>query len=246
MLTKFYRGYIRLGKDKGRIDKRPSRVIPQYETVGGLFKPEYMMLDFDNGEDCGLFLQLVDKYGWNTHIVGTDNGIHAIFKKPDIKIPSENGAELVCGLNCDIKQGRNSWNNSDYECIIKHGEPREIIKYCDDVQVLPWQLMRLSKKLDLKTIGEGDGRHGVHKQIINVALSYTTDAKEIIDLVQWVNDYVFKVARKSVNWHVSDLQKWIDNNIKEDLKIDDLLQQYKIDLHKLNVWVKTNFEKVNE
>ncbi len=81
MLTKFYRGYIRLGENKARIDKRPSRVIPQYETVGGLFKPEYMMLDFDNREDCGLFLQLVDKYDWNTHIVGTDNGIHAIFKK---------------------------------------------------------------------------------------------------------------------------------------------------------------------
>ncbi len=47
VITKFYRGYIRLGKNKARIDKRPSRVIPQYKTVGGLFKPEYMMLDFE-------------------------------------------------------------------------------------------------------------------------------------------------------------------------------------------------------
>lgn len=44
-----------------------------------------MMLDFDTNEYCDLFFQLREKYDWKCHIVATDSGIHAIFKKPDLK-----------------------------------------------------------------------------------------------------------------------------------------------------------------
>lgn len=239
----FYRGYVKLNEDKERLDTRMRRTIPEnWPTVGGIFKKEYIMLDFDTHEDSDLLFQLIDKYKWKTHVVTTDSGIHAVFKKPDYNIPSETKAELICGIRCDIKQGRNDWNHSDYECIIKHGKPREVIIKCDDPQVLPWQLTRLSKKLDLKNVCDGDGRHGVHKSIIDAALYHTLDAKEIIDLVQWINDEVFKEPRESVNWKVRDLQKWIDKHMTNDLSVEDLLQQYNIDLHKLNIFIKTEFD----
>lgn len=244
MNTNFYRGYMKLSEDKRPYlnRKRMSRDIPNWPTVGGIFAADYMMLDFDTYEDSDLFMQLVDKYKWKCHIVATDSGLHAVFRKPDYHLPSENGAELICGLRADIKQGRRDWKSSDYECIIKHGKQREIIEACEDPQVLPWQLTRLSKKLNLKNVGDGDGRHGIHKQIINAALYHTSDAKEICDLVCWVNDNVFDVPRESVNWKANELQKWIDKNIKEDSTIEELLQQYNVDLHKLNVFIKTEFE----
>lgn len=243
MNTNFYRGYIKLKEDKSPISRRMSRRLPNdWPTVGGIFASDYMMIDIDNYEDADLFMQLVDKYQWKTHIVATDSGIHSIFKKPDIVISSTNGCELMCGIICDIKQGRRDWSNSDYECIIKHGLAREVICECNDPQVLPWQLMPFSVKMDLKSVGEGDGRHGIHRQLISRACAYTTNAKMIIDYVQWVNDNIFDVPRKSVNWTVKQVQDWIDANVK-DLTIEELLQQYDVkDLKKVQQFIRANYD----
>lgn len=244
--TSFYRGYFELNENKepGENGRRLYRTIkPEWQYVGAAFTKDYMMIDIDNFEDCDLFMQLVDKYKWQTHIVATDGGLHAIFKKPQEQLPSKKGAELLCGIIADIKQGRQAGTNSDYECIMKRGKYREVLQQCDDPQVLPWQLMPLSQDLHLKDVGEGSGRHGVHHKMIKVACWYTKDASEIIDLVCWVNENIFDAPRKSVNWTVKQVQKWIDETLSEDNSIDELLQQYDINLHKLNLFIKTNFEK---
>ena len=218
------------------------RMINDWDTVGGVFKSEYMMIDIDNYDDADLFLQLAVKYDWRTHVVATDSGIHAIFKKPDIVLKSGNGLELMCGIIADIKQGRKDWHTSDYECIIKHGKAREIINACEDPQVLPWQLMPFTVRLDLKSVGTGDGRHGIHRQLISRACAYTTNAEEIIDYVKWVNANIFKEPRKSVNWRISEVQAWIDANIKENETLDELLKKYDIkDVSKIKQFIKANY-----
>ena len=248
MNTNFYRGYIKLKEDKSPLSRRMYRHVPEgWDTVGGVLKNEYVLIDIDNFDDADLFMQLVDKYKWRTHVVGTDKGIHAIFKKPDIKFGSNNNVELMCGLIADIKQGRSDWKSSDYECIIKHGKAREVICECNDPQMLPWQLMPFTVKLDLKSVGTGDGRHEVHKKLIHRACAYTTDAEEILDYVKWVNFNIFAEPRKSVNWKVREVQDWIDNNIKEDVSIDELLQQYDIkDTSKIKQFIRANYNLVEE
>ena len=248
----FYRGYMKLEENKEPYQKhkRMSRNVPDWSTVGGIFKNEYIMVDCDTREDSNLLLLLIDKYKWNTHVVATDSGIHAIFRKSSVNVPSKKGAETLSGIICDYKQGRLTWNNSDYECIIKHGKPREIIQACDDPQEIPWQLLPLSVDLHLKDVGDGSGRHGIHGTLVHRAAYYITEgytitAAEIRDWICWINDNVFLEPRESVNWTVKQVQTWIDKNIRSYTR-DELLQQINSyddnTLNKLVIYAKTMLE----
>lgn len=243
---KFYRGYIKLKEDKTPYDnKRMHRhMINDWPTVGGILKADYVLVDIDTFEDSDLFMRLVDDYKWKAHIVATDSGIHAIFKKPDIAIASVVGRELMCGIRADFKMGRRDYKSSDYECVIKHGKCREMLQRCEDPQVLPWQLMPFTNELDLKSVGNGDGRHGIHRQLISRACAYSTNAIEIIDYVKWVNNNIFAVPRESVNWKQRDVQDWIDDVVKEDdMSIDELLQHYQVkDLRKVKQFIRANYD----
>lgn len=242
----FYRGYIKLKEDKAPYDNRRMhrQMITDWPTVGGILKSEYMLVDIDTYEDSDLFMQLVDKYNWQCHIVATDSGLHAIFKKPDIAMSSVVGRELMCGIRADFKIGRRDYKSSDYECIIKHGKLRELLQQCSDPQALPWQLMAFTNELDLKSVGEGDGRHGIHKQLIHRASAYCQDASEILDYVKWVNDNIFAAPRQSVNWKVNDVQDWLDDmKDEDDQSIDELLQRYAIkDLSKIKQFIRANYD----
>lgn len=245
-MSNFYRGYIKLNEDKTPYDRRRMHrhMITDWPTVGGILKNEYLLVDIDTCEDSDLFMQLVDKYEWKTHIVATDSGVHAIFKKPDIALASVIGRELMCGLRSDFKIGRRDFRSSDYECIVKHGKCRELLQQCDNPQVLPWQLMPFTNELDLKSVGEGDGRHGIHKQLIGRASAYCSDASEILDFVKWVNDNIFAVPRASVNWKQRDVQDWLDDLKGEENKnLDELLQQYGVkDLRKIKQFIRANYD----
>lgn len=228
--TNFYRGFIELNADKTPKTRRMNRKLNnQWENVGGIFKAEYMMIDIDNYDDADLFMQLVDHFELKTHVVATDKGIHAIFRKPDVPIASVVNRETLSGIRCDIKQGRIDFAHSDYEAIRKNGKDREIIQECEDPQMLPFMLMPLSKELDLKDIGEGDSRHFVHQGLIARAVAYIHDAQQIHDWVCWVNDNIFKEPRESVNWSVRDIKRWIDEVVTtniDDIDMNELLQQY--------------------
>lgn len=246
-MSNFYRGYIKLKEDKTPYDnKRMHRhMINDWPTVGGILKNEYVLVDIDTYEDSDLFMQLVDEYKWKCHVVATDSGIHAIFKKPDIVLSSVVGRELMCGIRADFKIGRRDFKSSDYECVIKHGKCRKLLQQCIDPQVLPWQLMPFTNELDLKGVGDGDGRHGIHRQLISRACAYTTNAKEIIDFVKWVNYNVFAVPRESVNWKVRDVQDWIDDvcGKENDMSIDEMLQHYNVkDLRKVKQFIRANYD----
>lgn len=246
-MSNFYRGYIKLKEDKTPYDnKRMHRhMINDWPTVGGILKNEYVLVDIDTYEDSDLFMQLVYDYKWKCHVVATDSGIHAIFKKPDIVLSSVVGRELMCGIRADFKIGRRDFKSSDYECVIKHGKYRELLQRCSDPQILPWQLMPFTNELDLKSVGDGDGRHGIHRQLISRACAYTTNAKEIIDFVKWVNYNVFAVPRESVNWKVRDVQYWIDDvcGKENDMSIDEMLQHYNIkDLRKVKQFIRANYD----
>lgn len=247
-MTSFYRGYIKLNEDKTPYDKRRMHrhMITDWPTIGGILKNDYLLVDIDTYEDSDLFMQLVDKYKWKTHIVATDSGVHAIFRKPDIAIASVIGRELMCGLRADFKVGRRDFKSSDYECIIKHSKCRELLQQCDEPQILPWQLMPFTNELDLKSIADGDGRHGIHRQLINRAIAYTHDAKEIIDFVKWVNYNIFAVPRASVNWTVKQVQNWIDEVVTtniDDISIDELLQHYDTNVKaKVLQFIRANYD----
>lgn len=248
----FYRGYIKLNEDKEPLDKRMSRNVPDWPTVGGVFASDYMMVDIDTSEDADLFMQLVDIYKWKTHVVATDSGIHAVFKKPDMPISSVVGRELFVGIRADYKLGRSNWRSSDYECIIKHGQPREVLQQCAEPQTLPWQLLYYTNEMNLKDVGEGSGRHGVHQKLIARATAYTVDAEEIRSVVQWINDNIFDEPRSSVNWSVKQIREWIETNVVQDMPqtADDLatfVKRYDVkDYTKIVRFISSNYDLLQQ
>lgn len=252
VLVSFYRGYIKLNEDKTPVDRRMSRYVPDWPTVGGVLGRDYMIVDIDTSEDADLFMQLVDIYKWKTHIVATDSGIHAIFKKPDMPISSVVGRELFVGIRADYKIGRANWRSSDYECIIKHGKDREVLQQCDDPQILPWQLMCFTNEMDLKHVGEGSGRHGVHQQLIARATAYTADAEEIRFVVQWINDNIFDEPRESVNWSVKQIASWIETNVVSKVpetpeELAEFVARYDVkDYTKIVRFISSNYEVLQQ
>ncbi len=248
----FYRGYIKLNEDKTPVDRRMSRNIPDWPTVGGVLDRDYMLVDIDTFEDSDLFMQLVDTFKWQTHIVATDSGLHAIFKKPDMPISSVVGRELFVGIRADYKLGRANWRSSDYECIVKHGKDREVLQQCDDPQVLPWQLMYYTNEMNLKDVGEGSGRHGVHQALIARATVYTTNAEEIRFVVQWINDNIFAEPRESVNWSVKQISQWIATNVVSKVpetseELRDFIERYDIkDYTKIVRFVSSNYDLLQQ
>lgn len=251
-MNNFYRGYIKLNEDKTPVDRRMSRNIPDCPTVGGVLDRNYMIVDIDTTEDADLFMQLVDIYKWKTHIVATDSGLHAIFKKPDMPISSVVGRELFVGIRADYKLGRANWRNSDYECIVKHGKYREVLQQCDDPQMLPWQLLYYTNEMNLKDIGEGSGRHGVHQKLIARATAYTLDAEEIRFVVQWINDNIFDEPRESVNWSVKQIKNWIETNVVNDIPqtADELAAFAKrydiVDYTKIVRFISSNYDLLQQ
>lgn len=248
----FYRGYIKLNEDKTPVDRRMSRNIPDCPTVGGVLDRDYMIIDIDTFEDSDLFMQLVDTFKWRTHIVATDSGLHAIFRKPSDPISSVVGRELFIGIRADYKLGRANWRSSDYECIIKHGRGREVLQHCDDPQVLPWQLMYYTNEMNLKDVGEGSGRHGVHQALIARATAYTTNAEEIRFVVQWINDNIFAEPRESVNWSVKQISQWIATNVVSKVpetseELRDFIERYDIkDYTKIVRFVSSNYDLLQQ
>lgn len=250
MNTNFYRGYIKLKENKEPYDNRRMHrhMITDWPTVGGVFRHEYMMVDTDTDEDSNLLLLLIDKYKWKAHVVVTDSGLHAIFKKPDMPVGSITKTELMCGIRADFKVGRRDYRSSDYECVIKHGKCREVLQQCDDPQVLPWQLMPFTVEMDLKSACDGSNRHGIHQQLVARSTAYTLDENEIYDFVVWINDNVFDEPRESVNWKPRQIEKWIKTHVAKDVPktpedMIEFLKQYKItDYTKIMTFVMSNYD----
>lgn len=229
--TLYYR-FIECDSDKEWFNRRSRVNIKDVEACAGILKDGLIMVDTDTDRDSELLLLLIDKLNCKCNIVSTIHGIHAIFKKPeDYYVKSDSKYETVTGLIVDYKQGRKIVQNSDLDIVKRYGEELETIQYChiDDLDYLPWQLRVFHNRLNLQQAQEGSGRHSLHQKLIARWQEYTkSNAVETLEWVQWVNDYVFAVPRKSVNWTIRQVQEWYDTHPLEgylkDKTIEDIIE----------------------
>lgn len=220
------------------------------EGCAGLLRDGLIMIDTDTDRDSELLMLLLDKFEIKCNLVSTMNGLHAIFKKPaDYHIKSNSKVETVTGIIADIKQGRPQPSKTDLDNVRRFFHDMEIIQYCeyDELDELPWQLRALTVPLNLQSIGEGDGRHQVHQKLIARYAGYTDDANEIVKWVNWVNENVFDVPRKSVNWTVKQVDQWLGTLDKSPiLAPEDFLKRlegYDVSFEELWRYVRTNYDR---
>lgn len=198
MKTKFYKGYAKL-IDKKPISKRKSRTIKSdWREVGGWLADDYILFDIDDKDvNANIFFTLINEYDIKCHITESKHGIHAIFKKPSIKLALGNGIgrETLTGIIADYK----STELSGYERIIIDGKPLPIINDCDDPDELPWLLFPFGKPRNLQQMKHGLGRHNTFMELSNVYAIYENDPNKILNTIKWVNQNVFAEPRESVN-----------------------------------------------
>lgn len=227
-----YHRFIECDSNKEWFNRR-LKINPQdVEACAGILKDGLIMIDTDTDRDSELLLLLLDKLKCKCNIVSTIHGIHAIFKKPeDYHVKSDSKYETVTGLIVDVKQGRKIVQNSDIDIVKRYGQEMETIQYCpiDELDELPWQLRVFNSRLNLQQAKDNSGRHSLHQRLIARWQEYTnSNAVETLKWVQWVNDYVFAVPRKSVNWTVKQVQEWYDEHpltgYLKDKTIDDIIE----------------------
>lgn len=229
MHTKFYKGYTEL-HNKVPTSKRKSRFIKsEWQEVGGYLADDYVLVDIDDATNVDLFFTIINEFHINCHVTESRHGIHAIFKKPSEQLAYGNRKETLTGVICDYKCS----NNKGYERIIINGEQLPIITECENPDVLPWLLYPLGRARDLQQAQAGDGRHKILMDLSNVYAIYEKDPHNISIMLNWVNENVFKEARKSVNISIADIQDSIMYMSKDytDTEIYDIIK--KVDKNKL-------------
>lgn len=226
MITKFYKGYKEL-HNKVPTSKRKSRIIkPEWKEVGGWLAKDYLLFDIDDKNvNANIFFSIINDFNIKCHITESQNGIHAIFKNPHIKLPYGNGKETLTGIMADYK----CIENQGYERIIIDGKTHPIINYCEEPDVLPWLLFPMACKRDLQHMKHGCSRHNTHLGLSNLYAIYEHDPHKILDTIKWVNENVFEEPRKSVNIKIADVVDSIQymNKNYTDTEFYDMIKDIK-------------------
>lgn len=222
MHTKFYKGYTEL-HNKVPTSKRKSRFIKsEWQEVGGYLADDYVLVDIDDATNVDLFFTIINDFHINCHVTESRHGIHAIFKKPSEQLAYGNRKETLTGVICDYKCS----NNKGYERIIINGEQLPVITECENPDVLPWLLYPFGRARGLQQAQAGDGRHKILMDLSNVYAIYEKDPQKILDMIHWVNDNVFAVARESVNVRICDVMDSIQFMKQQytDIEICDIIK----------------------
>lgn len=222
-MNKFYKAYVEL-RNKVPTSKRKSRVInPKWDEVGAYLADNYVLFDIDDKDtNANLFFDLVSTHNLHCHITESEHGIHAIFKKPAERLAYGNRKETLTGILADYKCS----NNKGYERIIINKEPLPIVYNCDEPDVLPWFLYPFGRPRNLQDMEHGASRHTTFLDLSNVYAIYENDPQKILDMIHWVNDNVFAVARESVNVRICDVMDSIQFMKQQytDIEICDIIK----------------------
>lgn len=162
-----------------------------FDNVGLVVPPGYVVLDFDTTADAEIMLRIIEGFDLKTRVMKTTRGIHCWFKAPEENPKNFIKNRLAVGIYCDRKAG----GRNAYVKIKQDGKPREWIRKvkAEDMEVVPKWLTSVSApsgKFAFKEMGEGSGRN---QELFNYIVYLQTKGftrEEIRTTVQIINDYV--------------------------------------------------------
>ncbi len=165
--------------------------VKDFDNVGLVVPPGYVVLDFDTTADAEIMLRIIEGFDLKTRVMKTTRGIHCWFKAPEENPKNFIKNRLAVGIYCDRKAG----GRNAYVKIKQDGKPREWIRKvkAEDMEVVPKWLTSVSApsgKFAFKEMGEGSGRN---QELFNYIVYLQTKGftrEEIRTTIQIINDYV--------------------------------------------------------
>lgn len=229
---------IKLKEDKSRLEYRGKdysfEEIEDYENIGWLIRPGYVIIDFDIKEYGDIVSKIVSDLGIKTVQVVTDRGNHFIFKINTDDFKDWTHKYNFLGLECDSKGNGLRQNKSNYECIKRYGSFRKQIlhgniKSLEDVETLPNWLKMNKNGMNLR-LSEGDGRNSTlySYQINLINAGFTKEeAREISKII---NKYVFIDSMSDVELDTicrdEAYEKIKEKKETKKLDLDNLVDDY--------------------
>lgn len=188
----FYRGYIRskgkvsLEKFKGVDNLKSYDEVKDEDSFNAILDGESILLDFDDSDNAKCALKIVQEEQLKCRVYKTTRGVHILFKNKTVK-KCGTGVGLACGLICDIKVGKNSYQN-----LKLHGVEREIIYDSGEYSEVPKFFIPSKGSADFLNMSEGDGRN---QSLFNYILSLQSQGfakAETRHVLKIVNNYVLR------------------------------------------------------
>ena len=194
-----YSSYVALKEGKARLNKNTYTTAeealkcPQARGMGGILKPNIIMIDTDDKENTEALMHIIEGEGISTLKLKTDKGFHFYFRfegENPYRNFSCSKVVTISGLTLDYKIG----NGRIYDAIIVDNAEREFIGSCDTLPLLPDFLLkceevdktRLSNLLGLK---EGSRHDSLRNSIAPIA-KVLSNKEKVRKVVRIINEYI--------------------------------------------------------
>lgn len=166
--------------------------VKDYDNIGLIVPPPFIILDFDTVSDAKIMLNIVESLDLKCKVMRTTRGYHFWFRS-DEPWKCFKKTRLAIGIYSDCK----SHSKNAYVVIKKDGEMREWIRNCktDEIQVVPeWlrPVMQPGKQFLFKGMKEGDGRNQELFNYIVYLQSKGFTRETIREAIHIINEYVFE------------------------------------------------------
>lgn len=188
----FYRGYLRC-KGKKPIDKfkgvetlRTLEQVKDEDSYSAVLDGESILLDFDDADNAKCAFKIVQEEQLKCRVYKTTRGVHILFKNQRVK-KCGTGVGLACGLICDIKVGKNS-----YQSLKVDGKDREILYDTGDYSEVPKFFVPSKGSADFLNMSSGDGRNQSLFNYILALQSAGFGKPETRKVLKVINDYVLR------------------------------------------------------
>lgn len=188
----FYRGYVKTnGKKcvetfKGKENLRSLEDVQHLDSFAGILDGESILLDFDDSDNAKCALKIVQEEQLKCRVYKTTRGVHILFKNHTVK-KCGTGVGLACGLICDIKVGKNS-----YQSLRVDGKDREIIYDTNEYSEVPKFFVPARGSADFLNMHAGDGRN---QSLFNYILALQSNGFGKADgrkVLRVINNYVLR------------------------------------------------------
>lgn len=188
----FYRGYLRC-KGKKPIDRfkgvetlRTLEQVKNEDSYSAVLDGQSILLDFDDSDNAKCAFKIVQEEQLKCRVYKTNRGVHILFKNKTVK-KCGTGVGLACGLICDIKVGKNS-----YQSLKVDGKEREVLYDTGEYGEVPKFFVPARGNADFLNMSSGDGRNQSLFNYILALQSAGFGKPETRKVLKVINDYVLR------------------------------------------------------
>lgn len=240
----YYKGYVPTDgkipkiKFKNRNDLYTFDQVKNLPEYAGILEDNMIVIDVDDGEQAEILMNIVEDLQVDCVVRQTSKGKHFLFVNSGVETCKQ-GQKLACGLVADIKVGS---RNSTQQLKI-NGKERFVEWDCEEPQALPKWLFPVKTDIDLRNLGDGDGRNStLYSYILTLTQAgFTTD--ETRECLRIINKYILKESLSDDELEIImrdeafpketfyNGKSFLHNNFAEFIKNEDHIKRINGQLH---------------